>query len=547
LYEWSGGALQFVSVLPAGTPGHEPELGYYHAAANAISSDGSRIVWTTKEENTGNGHLYMRDTVAAQTVQIDAAEGALEPQNGSARFQTASSDGSKVFFTDKQRLTEDSTAEPGQGAGKSDLYECEIVKEAGKLVCRIKDLTVEHNEGEHAAVQGFLFGSSEDDATIYLMAQGVLAGNENGNGEQAEASKDNLYRLHYNGTEWSSIFIAVLSGEDKPEWEGNGIANSAFLTARVSPSGRYLAFMSAGSPTGYDNVDRNGGNHDEEVYLYDSSSASLRCVSCNPTGARPVGVLDTVESGEGLGLLVDRRKVWFGHWLGGNIPGWTAQSLVSALFQSRYLTDSGRLFFNSPDHLVPQASNGKENVYEYQPGGIGSCESPTGGCVSLMSSGSSGKESAFLEATPSGSDVFFLTAGQLLPQDTDTAFDVYEARVCSQASPCLSPPSPAPPGCSTANACRPAAPGVQAPIGPSGTATFSGTGNIVPQPKQEVKGATTTSKPLTRAQKLAKALKACKKLKVKKKRAACERKARKAYGAKTAAKKASKHSKRGRR
>ena len=126
-----------------------------------------------------------------------------------------------------------------------------------------------------------------------------------------------------------------------------------------------------------------------------------------------MGVLDTEESGEGLGLLVDRRKVWIGHWLAGNIPGWTAQNLASALFQSRYLSDNGRLFFNSPDDLVPQASNHKEDVYEYEPAGVGSCESPTGGCVSLISSGSSGKESAFLEATPSGNDVFFLTAAQL--------------------------------------------------------------------------------------------------------------------------------------
>ena len=38
---------------------------------------------------------------------------------------------------------------------------------------------------------------------------------------------------------------------------------------------------------------RTAASRDEEVYLYDSDSASLRCVSCNPTGARPVGVLDT--------------------------------------------------------------------------------------------------------------------------------------------------------------------------------------------------------------------------------------------------------------
>jgi hypothetical protein len=546
LYEWAGGKLQFVSVLPAGTPALETALGYSHFAAHAISSDGSRIIWTNSQENPG--HLYVRDTARGETLQLDRAQGVPEPEQGSAEFQTASSDGSRVFFTDKQRLTEDSTAEP-TFPGKADLYECEIVKEEGKLACHLRDLTVDHNEGEHAAVQGFLFGSSIDGANVYLVAQGVLAANENGNGEKAEAGNDNLYLLHYNGTEWTNTFIAVLSGEDKPEWEGNGIANSAFLTARASPSGRYLAFMSAGSPTGYDNVDRNSGKRDEEVYLYDSSAVSLRCVSCNPTGARPVGVLDTEESGEGLGLLVDRRKVWFGHWLGGSIPGWTAQSLRGALVQSRYLSDSGRLFYNSPDGLVPQASNGKENVYEYEPAGLGGCTSPSGGCVALISSGSAGKESAFLEATPSGNDVFFLTAAQLSPQDTDTEFDVYDARVCTQASPCLTPPAPAPPGCSTADACRPAPPSQQAPIGPSGSATFSGSGNISPPPppQQESLGVRTTSKGPSRAQKLANALKACKRQHAKKKRRACEAHARKLYGAAKAKKASSGRPGRGRR
>ena len=435
LYEWSGGTLQFVSLLPAQTPANEAALGYSHVAAHAISSDGTRIVWTNSVEN--RGHLYMRETATGETLQLDAADGPPEPENGSAEFQTASSDGTKVFFTDKQRLTANSTAEPT--VGKADLYECEVVEQDGKLVCHLRDLTIDHTGGEHAAVQGLMFGSSEDGSSSYLVAQGVLTSNENGNGEKAQAGKDNLYWLHLNGTEWTTMFIAILSSEDSPEWEGNGIANTAFLTARVSPSGRYLAFMSAASPTGYDNLDQHSGNHDEEVYLYDSSSTGLRCISCNATGARPVGVLDTVEAGEGLGLLVDRRKVWQGHWLAGSIPGWTAQSLVGALYQSRYLSDNGRLFFDSPDHLVPQASNGKENVYEYEPSGLGGCESSSGGCASLISSGSAGKESAFLEATPSGNDAFFLTAAQLLPQDTDTAFDIYDARVCTQTSPCLTP------------------------------------------------------------------------------------------------------------
>jgi hypothetical protein len=250
-------------------------------------------------------------------------------------------------------------------------------------------------------------------------------------------------------------------------------------------------------------------------------------------------VLDTAESGEGLGLLVDRRKVWAEqgqeHWLAGNIPGWTAQSLTSALFQSRYLSDQGRLYFNSPDSLVPAATNGKEDVYEYEPSGVGSCRSPSGGCVSLLSGGSSDRESAFIEATPDGSNVFFVTEAQLLPQDTDTAFDIYDARECSEASPCLTPPeAPAPP-CEEAKTCRPAPPAQQAPGGPAGTATFSGAGNIPTGPapgKQETRAKQQSKKPLTRAEKLKRALKRCRRHHAHSthKRKLCERHVRKRYG-----------------
>ena len=159
--------------------------------------------------------------------------------------------------------------------------------------------------------------------------------------------------------------------------------------------------------------------------------ASLRCASCDPTGARPVGVFDTQEAGEGLGLLVDQRKVWIGRWIAGNVPGWTAQESRQRAVSVALPTQRRTAVLQQPRRSRAAATNHKEDVYEYEPNGAGSCQSATGGCVSLISSGSSSRESAFVEATPSGSDVFFLTAAQLLPQDTDTAFDIYDARVCT--------------------------------------------------------------------------------------------------------------------
>jgi phosphodiesterase/alkaline phosphatase D-like protein len=545
LYEWSGGQLRFVSVMPGGKPARAPDLGYYGAVlATAVSNDGSRVFWTTREDlGTRGGHLYLRDSVRGETVKLDAAQGVVEAEKGSAEFQGASSDGSRVFFIDRQRLTVDSTAEPGQGVGEPDLYECQIVETGGRLACELHDLTVD--QGAHANVQGLVLGISEDGTRVFLVARGVLAANTNGNGEAAVAGKNNLYELSYDGTEWSRVFIATLSKEDSPEWEGNQIANTAYVTARVSPNGRYFAFMSQAPITGYENVDANpaaNGARDEEVFLYDTVAGSLRCVSCNPDGARPEGVLDHETAGEGLGLVVDRRLVWGRegneHWLAGNIPGWTSQTLVSALYQSRYLSDDGRLFFNSPDGLVPAAKNHKEDVYEYEPSGVGGCQSGTGGCVALVSGGESERESAFLEATPDGSSVFFFTEAQLLPgQDTDTAFDIYDARECFASSPCLSPPPGREAPCGETETCRPAEPSQPLPNGPAGTASFTGpstsiTPAHVPSTSGggEVRGKK-ASKRITRAQKFKHGLKACRKHHAhsRRKRERCERSVRKRY------------------
>jgi hypothetical protein len=50
--------------------------------------------------------------------------------------------------------------------------------------------------------------------------------------------------------------------------------------------------------------------------------------------------------------------------------------------------------------------------------------------VGRISSGHSAEQSAFMDASESGGDVFFLTNDQLVPAETDTQVDYYDARVC---------------------------------------------------------------------------------------------------------------------
>ena len=533
LYEWAEGQLQLVSVLPGGaetTPASVPVLGNRFNFRHTISDDGSRVFWTNEENPE---HLYMRDTTTKKTLQIDAPEEGVEEQGEEAEveYQTASSNGSRVFFTDTAKLTKDSTLpsdpEPSAPQG-ADLYECEVVERAGKPACDLSDLTVDPDYGENgetAAVQGAVIGAGESGSDFYFVANGALAeGAAPGNcihavsGSSVAGRTCNLYVERYNsepGREgWQApTFIATLSNQDIGDWGGGSTAKVELqgLTAGVSSDGQYLAFMSERPLTGYDNTDVNSDQPDEEVFLYDASTGHLVCASCDPTGARPLG--------------------------GAQLPGWTYGNDERSYDQPRYLSDSGRLFFDSSDALVPQDVNGKQDVYEYEPPGVGSCEtasqtfsSSSEGCVGLISSGTSSETSTFLEASASGGDVFFATYAQLVPQDVDDSLDIYDASVCSQSSPCSAAAPASPPPCDTADSCEPAPTPQPQIFGPSGSATFSGAGNLA-----TVIAPAVTPKTLTRAQKLAKALKVCKK-KAKSKRKGCEAAARKKYGAKKRAK-----------
>jgi DNA-binding beta-propeller fold protein YncE len=489
LFEWTGGALHPVSVLPNGEAVSNSFLGTTgsEAARRAISADGTRLVWGT--EVAGLRHLYLRaNSTAPQsasgacdeagkacTLELDQGEGCPECESGGGLFQIASTDGSRAFFTDEKPLTEDSGARPGS----ADLYECRIVPAGEGLGCNLTDLTAKHGE-ESAAVQDNVLGASEDGSTIYFVANGVLTEAPNAEGQEAVAGQLNLYSRDALGTG----FIARLSSVDHQDWRG--LDNQP---TRVSSSGRFLEFMSQAPLTGFDNRDRSTGQAVAEVYLYDGQAKRLRCASCEPTGARPLGT----EYLNGL-LASGGRDVWQTHSLiAAIVPGWTLMKAgpLQSRYQPRYLNDEGRVFFNSPFALVPQDSNGTYDVYEFEPAGVGDCtgllstfSQRNGGCVSLISSGTSREESAFMDASESGDDAFFLTYSRLNPQDVDSALDVYDAHVCSAASPCLpSPPAPAP-ACE-GDACQQPAtpPSDQTP----GSLSFSGAGNVLQCPKGKVK------------------------------------------------------------
>jgi hypothetical protein len=481
VYEWSSDGLELVSVLPGepGTPaGGCPSISKEAAdTRHGVSTNGDRVVWENPLACSGGGHVYLHEVGSHRSVQLDVRQGGSPGEIGRAVFEDASSDDSRVFFNDVVPLTFGSNAR----LGAPELFVFEANGDNDVEPGVVRDVTEALNRGESGGVLG-VAGASTDGSVVYVVASGVLSRGTNAGGEVAQAGEPNLYRIERVEEEgkvnWIPSFIATISQGDDTDWS-HALAHQ---TTSVSPNGRWFVFMSDRSLTGYDNRDAVSGEADEEVFLYDGLSGRLVCVSCDPSGARPDGTMSFGEIS-----LADKQDSWKGRWLAGLVPSWDASGDGVGVYQPRYLSDSGRVFFDSVDGLVPQDVNGNWDVYEFEPVGVGLCSvgsagfiSDENGCVGLVSSGIASEETVLLDASESGSDVFFLTSGKLVSGDTDNAFDVYDAHMCGVSWECSPSPAVIPP-CTNTSSCRGAPEAQPTVFGAPSSATFSGAGNPQPQ------------------------------------------------------------------
>lgn len=390
LYEHSkAGGLRFVCILPGGNPVKEACAAgtsvpwgsivshLFSNIENAISADGSRIFWTAAKD-VGPGRIYVRiDGATTVAVSVPVSP---EP----ARWWGAAEDGSVGVFS--------FTA----GPKAEELYAFHVDAKKPELIA--------------PGVVGVM-GMSDDVSRIYFASTKALGG-------EGTEGEPNLY-LWEDGS--GTSYIATLPESELINFSPIA-ARPSNRTARVSPDGLHAVFSSRGSVTGYDNADAATGQPDTEVFLYDATEGSVDCLSCNPTGARPSG-----KNG-----------------IAGTIPPWER-----SLYASRSLSDDGqRVFFESFDRLALRDTNGAQDVYQWEAEGAGSCDAKDasfqaapGGCVELISSAQSARESVFLDATPSGDDVFITTLSSLVPWDPD-AVDVYDAHVAGGFPPPLPPRDP---------------------------------------------------------------------------------------------------------
>ena len=387
LYDSHNGELTLVNVLPGGQtepnaifggPSGEPYPENEPALSHAISENGQRVYWT----DLHNGNLYLRES-DARTVQVDASVG------GGGTFWTATPDGSKALFIKE-----------------GDIYEYDAT--SGQLSDLIPG-------GE---VQGVV-STSEDLSYVYFVADAALAPGAQAQTCQYEnsASSCNLYVLHQGEP---PKFIAALSARDDEaavESDNNGGFAGDWQRglgqkeAQATPDGRTLVFTSSRSLTGYNNVGRNQGGpvNDEEVFVYDFEGSKLFCASCNPTNEAPRHEASAF-------LPVSYMNTYSHRWIS---------------------SDGKQVFFDDIDPLVPQDTNGKLDVYEWEQGGAGTCELAQG-CIYLLSAGNSPESSYLADVSESGNDVFFMTRSQLVPEDQNEDIDLYDARA-NAPQPLVSP------------------------------------------------------------------------------------------------------------
>jgi hypothetical protein len=191
----------------------------------------------------------------------------------------------------------------------------------------------------------------------------------------------------------------------------------------VTPSGNDAVFTSTESLTGY-----NTGLIHREVYRYDESSG-IECPSCNSTEEQAAGEASLPPNGLGL-------------------------------------SNDGRVFFNSTEGLVDRDLNEQEDAYEWEPkgyefgNGAPPCET-NGGCVQLISSGSSPFAARLAGISSNGTDAYFFTREKLVEQDENgNSVRIYDARSLGGV-PFISPE----PQCKASDECH--GPGTQQPPVPN--------------------------------------------------------------------------------
>jgi hypothetical protein len=412
-------------ILGKGSIGTDPE-----AAGLLISENGTHVLF-------GTGYLASADTAVqiepdaapsgTQAIYDRTADGVVhvvsllpgdQPlgANEGAIYQTASLDGEGIVFAVGNKLyfrhQDQETFELGENAeaaGVSEGGRFAFYRKAGRL-WRFDAETGERLPFSTGEVTPVVV--SADGSTAYFVSTSKLSSEPNPNGAFPQTGQQNLYvsregEVRFVGTVTVRDVEGIYNGARQVDGLGlwlSAISNSphgrfGLDPARATSDGSVLLFQSRAPLAGYDPEGHS------EVYRYDSSQEGLQCLSCDPTGGPATGnaTLQS-ENREGFALFLPSA------WLENLNPNGT------------------RAIFQSTDPLVPGDTDNRQDVYEWEADGVGSCAT-AGGCTFLISSGHSSRNEYLYAVSESGDDVFFISTDLLLPADENETPSIYDARV----------------------------------------------------------------------------------------------------------------------
>jgi hypothetical protein len=530
LYEWVDGSVRLAGILPADEGGgptvSQAGQGFAHGSPlvpvrGTISRDGRRVFFTAPPFSGDglDGALYVRDDQGTatvgddQTVRVSASERtdcagdptcggdgipdpAPDPSNPGgvpppAKFSAASNDGSKVFFTTTERLTDD------DGNGANDVYRFDLDAPVGHRLTRLSVDSEPSDDATQYEVSGVLGASTDGSYVYFTVNQGQLvAGNPTGD-TGGPVGNARIFVWHA-GTVHEVGAVNITT----ELFNMYGQGTLAFQKdSSVTPDGKHLVFLTEGTQELLSLYGKPEYDHGlncpsitpacSEVYVYDATAdggaGDLQCASCNPTG-QPASSDASFDAGK-----LER----------GGAHG--------TAYQPRVVTDDGRfVFFDSYEQLVAEDENTAADTYEFD---------TATGRVHLISSGRGSGNQLFMDASADGRDVFFTSREQLSPTDRDQGRDLYDARIGGVPG---SPPKTVVP--CDGDGCRGAAVPLPSFTEPE-SLIFDSLGNLKPDVSKKK-----APEPASKAQKLKKALKACKSKHKKSQRKKCESATHRRFG-----------------
>ena len=431
ILEYVAGAAEPILVGVSGGAGSTDLIGECGTRLNDLSRDGRTVIVTVIGEGNGCSQpapaadeIYARiDESVTVKISGRSSAGCTSPQCQSssaapAVFAAASTDARRIVFRSTQQLTDDATD------GSDNLYLYDFDKPAGARLTTISVAAV----GE-PGLDG-VTAVNEAGTHVYFAARGALASEPNAANEDPEPGDHNLYLYERDAAHPGGrlVFITELSGDDATIWTGSGNR-----VATVTPDGRHLMLLSRSDLT-----DDGADSKATEVYRYNAQTGEMTRLSVGERGFNGNGD-ETGPQCDDPGLHICPADALIA----------TGSSGTKGL---RSISDDGRFaFFSSPAALTPGATDYepsgpvdpntgakyyRHNLYEWHDGH-----------VYLIADGDALPPfnrdflSPVVGTDATGSNVFFKSQASLSGTDTDNGqLDIYTARVCTEADPCIKSP-----------------------------------------------------------------------------------------------------------